>query len=40
LFDHLVRTTKQRQWDSETKGLGGFEIDDQFGFRQLLIRPI
>ena len=30
LFDHLVGERKQIWWNIQPKGLGGFEIDDQF----------
>ncbi len=36
LLDHVVRTLKKRWRNSETKRLGGLEIDHQFEFGRLL----
>jgi hypothetical protein len=36
LFDHLVGAGEKRGRHVEAEGLGGFQIDDQLVFRQLL----
>src|SRR5438874_6072637 len=38
LFDHLVGSAKQRDWNGEPKHVGGLHVDDQIDFRGLLHR--
>src|SRR5262245_52807031 len=40
LFDHLVGSTEQREWDGNAKRVGGFQIEDQLGLHRLLDRQI
>src|SRR6516162_3073639 len=39
-LDHLVSGGQQRFWDGEAEGLGGFEVDDEVDFCDLLHRQI
>ena len=36
LFDHLVGTADQRDWDGEAERFGGLDVDDQLDFGGLL----
>src|SRR5262249_41732191 len=40
LFDHLVGAGEQREWDGQTKGLGRFQVEDEFDFDRLLNRQL
>src|ERR1700726_1485847 len=40
LLDHLVGTTKEREWNSKTKGPGRLEIDDKLNLGHLLDRQV
>src|SRR5580704_958941 len=40
LFDHLVGTTKDREWNSKAKGPGRLEIDDKLNLGHLLDRQV
>src|SRR6516165_4514034 len=36
LFDHLVGTAEQRDWEGDAEPLGSLEVEDQLDFRRLL----
>ena len=40
LFDHLVGTTKKREWNSKAKGPGRVQIDDKLNLGHLLDRQV